>query len=317
MRKHQRLMKKLMAVTLSTAMVITSFNVLSVNAEMAEIKVTTDLSVATTATEASETSAAVVSTEISEVIATTEVLETVSTEVSEVIATTEDLATTEVLETASTEVSENIDTSEEPAIKEGIETTSTVVSTEVSEVIEVPSGAIEVPETASADIPEEFGVENRIIIWLGQCKRAITTAIPEYFDISFRSLDNSIAKVNSQGKVKAVNKGETAIITTVVVNGKTVEYKTKVVVKDSVTKATVTKNASVKVGKTKKLKVKVPIGKLESVNYSSSDDEIATVNEFGKITAKKRGMTTITTTLKVSGVTKKFTTTVKVKKATV
>jgi len=52
-----------------------------------------------------------------------------------------------------------------------------------------------------------------------------------------------------------------------------------------------------------------------SITYKSSKPKIATISSSGKITAKKTGTVTITTTIKVNGVEKRYKTKIKVKKA--
>lgn len=100
--------------------------------------------------------------------------------------------------------------------------------------------------------------------------------------VAFSTTDFKVADVDFHGTIEA-NRVGTAVI--------------KVKVKNKVLKCRVrviklNRNVvSLTLGDKKKLKVK---GKVTFVNWKSSNKSIATVNRFGKVTAKGRGMTKVT-----------------------
>lgn len=101
--------------------------------------------------------------------------------------------------------------------------------------------------------------------------------------VKWSSNNKKIATVSSKGKVTAKGKGTTTIKAKV--SGKTYSCKVKVETPSiSKTKITVTK------GKTYTLKMN---GTKQKVTWSSSSKKIAIVNSKGKITAVKKGTTTI------------------------
>lgn len=128
----------------------------------------------------------------------------------------------------------------------------------------------------------------------------LTTTLTD--KVTWTSSNKKVATVNSKGVVTAKAKG-TAVITATCG-----EYKAtcKVTVKNPSLKLTKT-SASVKVGKTTKITVKVtPSGK---ITYKSSNSKIATVSSKGVVKGKKKGIAKITVTC--NGVKKVFTVTVK------
>ena len=128
----------------------------------------------------------------------------------------------------------------------------------------------------------------------------LTTTLTD--KVTWISSNKKVATVNSKGVVTAKAKG-TAVITATCG-----EYKAtcKVTVKNPSLKLTKT-SASVKVGKTTKITVKVtPSGK---ITYKSSNSKIATVSSKGVVKGKKKGIAKITVTC--NGVKKVFTVTVK------
>lgn len=68
-------------------------------------------------------------------------------------------------------------------------------------------------------------------------------------------------------------------------------------------------------GKTTQMKLSGVAGKSYTVTYKSSKPSVATVNSKGKVTAKKKGSTKITATVRINGTAKNITKTIKVKKA--
>ena len=128
----------------------------------------------------------------------------------------------------------------------------------------------------------------------------LTTTLTD--KVTWISSNKKVATVNSKGVITAKAKGTAAITATCG------EYKAtcKVTVKNPSLKLTKT-SASVKVGKTTKITVKVtPSGK---ITYKSSNSKIATVSSKGVVKGKKKGTAKITVTC--NGVKKVFTVTVK------
>ena len=100
------------------------------------------------------------------------------------------------------------------------------------------------------------------------------------------SSDESVAEVDENGKITAHNAGEAEIIAQL--NG--IDYSCKVTVK----KPTLSiKKVALVSGKTKKIALKN--SKLTDVEWESSDDGIATVDENGVITAIAPGQVEIST----------------------
>ncbi|MCM1283494.1 MAG: Ig-like domain-containing protein [Roseburia sp.] len=117
----------------------------------------------------------------------------------------------------------------------------------------------------------------------------------KYFDptLEFFSADHKIFEEDSYDKWERENAFSSAL---------------------SVSKTSLT----LKKGKTKQLSVKTSQSYIKlkdaKITYSSSNKKVATVSSKGKIKAKKAGQTTITTTVKLEGITFKFRTQVTVKK---
>ena len=106
--------------------------------------------------------------------------------------------------------------------------------------------------------------------------------------IKWSSSDKKVATVNSKGKVTAKNNGKVTITAKV---GKS-KYKCKITV-GNVVKISETEHA-INAGENFTLKI---TGTSEKITWSSSDTSIATVDKNGKVTAKKEGTATITTTV--------------------
>ncbi len=109
--------------------------------------------------------------------------------------------------------------------------------------------------------------------------------------LSWKTSNPKIATVTA-GKVKAVNKG-TATITVTTTSGKTASI--KITVKVPATKVKLSKKkATLKVGKSLKLKAKMtPANSTDKLTWKTSNKKVATVKK-GKVTAKKKGKATIT-----------------------
>ena len=116
--------------------------------------------------------------------------------------------------------------------------------------------------------------------------------------VKWASSNTKVAKVNTEGKVRAVGAG-TATISATTKNGQKIVVKCKVTVKAAATKNEVAKKitgdtkVTVKVGEKKALDIKVkPEG--AKVTFTSSDSEIVKVTKDGKIKGIKAGKATIT-----------------------
>ena len=117
--------------------------------------------------------------------------------------------------------------------------------------------------------------------------------------VTWTSSNSKIASVSSSGVVTGIKTG-TAVITAATANG---EFKAKctVIVIKPVTGVSLDKTSlTINVGKTSTLTptVKPSSASIKDVTWSSSDNDVASVNSKGKITAKGPGYTTITVTTK-------------------
>lgn len=121
---------------------------------------------------------------------------------------------------------------------------------------------------------------------------------------TWKSSDKSVAKVNSKGVVTAVSTGSCTITAKSNDGGYTAKCKLTVIKK--VYPKSVDLNVDktkLEAGKTLQLKATVHPGNssIKSVEWSSSDKDIATVNSKGLVTAKKGGTVTITCKTKSAG----------------
>ena len=115
----------------------------------------------------------------------------------------------------------------------------------------------------------------------------------EATDIVWSSSDEEVAIVDENGKVTALKEG-TATITAKMGN---LTDTIDVTVTEVPLKSIILDDDSTKVGKDYKISVKLdPIDATDDITYeySSSDEEIATVDEFGNVTTKKAGKVKIT-----------------------
>lgn len=114
--------------------------------------------------------------------------------------------------------------------------------------------------------------------------------------VSYQSSNKKIATVSSKGKVTAVKTGK-ATITVTSKSNKKLKKKVKFTVKNYsmgfASKTTTIQLSGTSAATAKKL---VLYGAKGAVTYTSSNQDIATVNQSGKVTAKKMGKTTITAT---------------------
>ena len=136
-------------------------------------------------------------------------------------------------------------------------------------------------------------VIRRKTVTLGRKETFKTDVSGKQKDCYFVSSNDKVAKVSSKGIVTAINKG-TATITAVYKNGNAVTL--KVTVKKSPSKI-LKLNAvqkTLKKNQTFKIKYKLPKNTAShKITYKSGNRSVATVNKKGKVTAKKKGKTTI------------------------
>ena len=130
--------------------------------------------------------------------------------------------------------------------------------------------------------------------------------------VEWSSSDESVATVDENGKVTALKAG-TATITAKALDGdKTATF--TLTVKEAATSVTLNKTAiELSVGASETLTATIaPSGADDAVEWTTSDESVATVDENGKVTAVKAGTATITVTTK-NGKTATCTVTVKAK----
>ena len=136
-------------------------------------------------------------------------------------------------------------------------------------------------------------VISRKTVTLGRKETFKTYVSGKRKDCYFVSSNDKVAKVSSKGIVTAIKKGK-ATITAVNKNGNAVTL--KVTVKKSPSKI-LKLNAvekTLKKNQTFKIKYKLPNNTAShKITYKSSNRTVATVNKKGKVTAKKKGKTTI------------------------
>ncbi len=134
---------------------------------------------------------------------------------------------------------------------------------------------------------------------MGQKIQLRARIVPDYAKnqtIEYRSSDESIATVSREGVVTAKKDGTVTIIVSSP-DGPKKDIKIKVVKPIEVKKVTVTPDkVTLKKGKTTVAKVTIEPKNAanKNINWSSADKTIATVDQTGKIKAKKVGKTTIT-----------------------
>lgn len=138
------------------------------------------------------------------------------------------------------------------------------------------------------------GAKNRTF----QLKKAIKNKNAVYKAVQWKSTNTNIAKVNSNGVVKALKRGNCYVIV-VAKDGSRKSAKCKVTVRQLVTKLSYNKKTQkAEVYKNKTIKFAVTVAPSNANNkgltYSSSNKKIATVNSKGIIKGIKAGTVTIT-----------------------
>ena len=118
--------------------------------------------------------------------------------------------------------------------------------------------------------------------------------------LTWDSEDSDIASVNEEGYVTGENEGTTYIIASYKENGRSVKNKCQVNVTSKIVEienlAISQNNVTMKVGSTFLVQVEVTPtdAKVDNLVYESSDTTVATVDEYGYVSAKAIGTTTIT-----------------------
>lgn len=112
-------------------------------------------------------------------------------------------------------------------------------------------------------------------------------------DVTYTSSDTKVASVTTDGQISAKKAGTATITATVTSGDKTKKLTKKITVKKAYIKFT-SKKATLKVKKTAKFKVKGYGVKLSSIKWTSNKPDVLSVNNSGKVTAKKKGTAVIT-----------------------
>ena len=186
----------------------------------------------------------------------------------------------------------------------GGETTITVatadgsMSATVKVNVTVPLEGLEITGTAKdkAGTADFDGMVN-LVINANDADALIVKAIPENADmedITFESSDEDIVTVDAEGKLTARANGEATV--TARVGEITAEVTVKV---NTAPEKIMLEDESLEVGQTKTLEVtfageNITVGK--KLTWSSSDEDVAVIDEDGVVTAKSEGEVTVTAT---------------------
>ena len=111
--------------------------------------------------------------------------------------------------------------------------------------------------------------------------------------VTYTSSNPNVASVTNAGQLTAKKVGTTTVTATVTAGDKTKKLTKTFTVKKAYIKFT-SKKASLKVKKTAKFKVKGYGVKLSGVKWTSNKPAVLSVNNSGKVVAKKKGTATIT-----------------------
>lgn len=157
--------------------------------------------------------------------------------------------------------------------------------------------------TATINQPvESIDCKSDLSVALGKEQSMNATALPENASdksLVYTSSDDKVAKVDENGNITGVAKGD-AVITVTSVNGVTAT--SKITVKQPVTGISLDKKSlSLTVGATSTLKASLSPKDADfnaETTFSSSDKSIATVDSNGKIKAVSAGSATVTVTAK-------------------
>lgn len=143
--------------------------------------------------------------------------------------------------------------------------------------------------------------KSKITLYKGKSTTIKATERP-YDNITYKSSNKAIATVDANGRITALKAGKTTI--KVKANGITKKI-TLTVKKCKLT----LKKTSLTIKKGKTATIKATAKPADTITYQSADETIATVSTKGKVTAVKKGKTTIK--VKANGITKKVTIKVK------
>ena len=138
-------------------------------------------------------------------------------------------------------------------------------------------------------------------LWVGDTKTITATATPTTANntaVNWTSSNNNVATVSSEGVITAKGQG-TCTITCTAADGYGTTSTCEITVKQQVTSIALSETTtSLWIGDTKTITVKATptTANDATVNWSSSDDNVATVSSEGVITAKGQGTCTITCT---------------------
>lgn len=149
------------------------------------------------------------------------------------------------------------------------------------------------------------------LIYLGSEFNLNVANIPKDAKITYKSADNSIAKIDKNGKITPVKAGKTVITGAVTKDGIPYQFTVNVTVKETGIRTLNLKDQAVQtstdnpvllvyklVNKDKTTKINLNgYSNSASISYISADSSIATVSKDGVIKGIKKGTTTVTATL--------------------
>lgn len=149
------------------------------------------------------------------------------------------------------------------------------------------------------------------LIYLGSDFNLNVANIPKDAKITYKSADNSIAKIDKNGKITPVRAGKTVITGAVTKDGIPYQFTVNVTVKETGNRTLNLKDQAVQtstdnpvllvyklVNKDKTTKINLNgYSNSASISYISADSSIATVSKDGIIKGIKKGTTTVTATL--------------------
>ena len=155
--------------------------------------------------------------------------------------------------------------------------------------------------TVKQQVTEITLSETNASLWVGETKTITATALPttaSNTSVEWSSSDENVASVSSEGVITANGEGSCIIICTAS-DGYGTKSTCEITIKQQVTEIALSEtNASLWVGDTKTITATASptTASNTSVEWSSSDDNVATVSSDGVITAKGEGTCTITCT---------------------
>ena len=149
------------------------------------------------------------------------------------------------------------------------------------------------------------------VIYLGNNFKLNLTNVTENTKVVYKTLDDSIAAVNSKGIITPKKSGRTTIIGTAYKKGVPYRFTIKVTVKDQERVTSNLKEQTIQTASSEPVLVVYKLVYKDSttkvningyaddavISYISSDSTIATVNQEGMITGIKKGKATITATI--------------------